>query len=251
MNKPKIVVILGPTASGKTGLALEVAKLFNGEVISADSRTVYAQMDIGTAKPSLQSIQDLVCGGWSHAGVLHWGFNLVNPDEHFQALDFKKFAEHKISDIVCRKKTPVIAGGTGLYIQGLVDNFDFEGGVAGEPKYNALQIGIFIDRAELYVRINKRVETMIASGLVSEVSGLKKKYGCRIKSMTGIGYRQICQYLEGRVNLKEAIEMIKRDTRRYSKRQMTWFKRDRRIIWVSNLNEAVVAIEKFLNKKTP
>ncbi|HLD34260.1 MAG TPA: tRNA dimethylallyltransferase, partial [Patescibacteria group bacterium] len=116
---------------------------------------------------------------------------------------------------------------------------------------NALQIGIFIDRAELYVRINKRVETMIASGLVSEVSGLREKYGCRIKSMTGIGYRQICQYLEGEVNLKEAIEMIKRDTRRYSKRQMTWFKRDRRIIWVSNLNEAVVAIEKFLNKKTP
>lgn len=251
MKKQKIIVILGPTASGKTALALNVAQQFNGEVINADSRTVYKEMNIGTAKPEFEiGHESGVEGKIILKGVVHWGFDLVNPDEHFQAMDFKRFADATIADILERGKLPIIAGGTGLYIQGVVDNFDFEGGVVGEQKYNVLQIGIRVDREELYRRINFRVDEMIALGLVSEVKQLKDKYGCSVKSMTGIGYRQICQYLGGDISLEQAIELIKRDTRRYAKRQMTWFKRDKRIKWITDFAGANILIKDCLNKKT-
>ncbi|PIX62234.1 hypothetical protein CO057_03545 [Candidatus Uhrbacteria bacterium CG_4_9_14_0_2_um_filter_41_50] len=239
MKKPKIIAILGPTASGKTGLALQVAKKLNGEVINADSRTIYQEMNIGTAKPVFKRGQVV-------DDVLHWGFDLVSPDQHFQAYNFKEFAESKIADILERGKLPIIAGGTGLYIQGLVDNFDFEGDKAVEPKFEVLQIGILVNREELYKRTDDRVDQMIASGLVDEVRSLKEKYGCSVKSMTGIGYRQICQFLNGEVSLAEAIRIIKRDSRHYAKRQMTWFKRDDRIKWIKDSKEAMELIEKFL-----
>lgn len=179
-------------------------------------------------------------------GIVHHGFDIVNPDEHFQAFDFKEFAEMKIEEIISRGKLPIIAGGTGLYVSGLVDNFDFDGGTAGEPKFDALQIGITREREVLYSRINKRIDEMVDEGLVDEVRKLNDEYGCEIKSMTGIGYRQICEYLNGKVSLDEAVENHKRDSRHYAKRQMTWFKRDKRIHWIEKPEEAIELIEKFL-----
>jgi len=258
MNKSKIIVIIGPTASGKTSLGIEVAKKFNGEVISADSRAIYRKMDIGTAKPEKDSMQYTAEGAerpegvegssdeYLVEGVLHHGFDIVDPDEHFQAFDFKEFAEAKIEEISSKGKLPIIVGGTGLYISGLVDNFDFEGGTAGESKFDVFQIGVKVDREVLYDRINNRIDEMIKDGLIDEVQKLNDEYGCEIKSMTGIGYRQICEHLNGEVSLETAIENHKRDSRHYAKRQMTWFKRDDRIHWIKDSKDAIELVEKFL-----
>ncbi|EKD47293.1 MAG: tRNA delta(2)-isopentenylpyrophosphate transferase [uncultured bacterium] len=255
MKYQKLIVIVGPTASGKTSLGIEVARKSNGEIISADSRAIYREMNIGTAKPvgqnpdyRIQTTEPRIQISGQHLvdEIVHYGFDLVNPDEHFQAFDFKKFAESKIDDIAGRGKVPIVVGGTGLYISGLVDNFDFEGGVAGEPKFDVLQIGLKVDRQTLYDRINQRVDGMIKQGLVDEVQFLKEKYGCEVKSMTGIGYRQICEYLDGKVSIETAIENLKRDSRHYAKRQMTWFKRDSRIHWIETPQEAIKLVEDFL-----
>jgi len=327
--KPKIVVISGPTASGKTDLALQVARQFNGEIISADSRTIFREMNIGTAKPEGEKIPATVITRESveekglheankmdiHAlfdekpymveGIPHWGINVVDPNESFTAAQFKLYAEQKIENILQRKKLPIIAGGTGLYISAIVDNLSFadsdineafrselkelsneqlierlravdvdaidaidtenrrrliraieiiettgkklkEQQKKGEPRYDALQIGLKIERDELYARINDRVDMMIANGLVDEVRALKDKYGCEVNAMTGIGYRQICAFLEGYMTLRDAIDVLKRDSRHYAKRQMTWFRRDTRINWVENTSTAINQISDFI-----
>ncbi len=229
----KIIAIVGLTASGKSDLALQVAKKVGGELIAADSRTVYRGMDIGTAKT-----KDIL------------GVDLVDPDEAFTVADFKTYAEQKIGEILDRGSIPILVGGTGLYIQAVIDNFGFDQ-TKGEAKYDALQIGIDVDREELYKRIDARVDKMIELGLVEEVRALRDKYGCDVKSMTGIGYRQVCQYLNGEIDLDEAIRLIKRDTRHYAKRQWTWFKRDDRIVWVKGVEEALKHIRTFFNQETP
>ncbi len=117
----------------------------------------------------------------------------------------------------------------------------------GEGKYDVLQIGIKVDREKLYERINDRVETMVAKGLVDEVRSLNDKYGCGIESMTGIGYRQVCEFLNGESSLKDAIEVIKRDSRHYAKRQMTWFKRDDSIKWIEDSSKVFGLVQKFLS----
>lgn len=290
----KIIAIIGPTASGKTGLGIEIAKKFNGEVLSVDSRQVYKEMNIGTAK-----IVDC-------QGIPHWGIDIVDPDEDYSVADFKKYAEQKIDEIIQRKHIPILVGGTGLWISALIDNFDltntpadfnlrvelesrslddlfaeykqldpegaevidkdnkrrvvralevtklsgkpfFDQQTKGEPKYDVLQIGLSVDRQELNARIDHRVEEMIILGLVKEVKDLQEKYGCDIYSMSGIGYRQICTFLKGETSLHEAVDEIKKATRHYAKRQMTWFKRDPRIKWVSNAEEAFDLISSFFS----
>lgn len=298
---PKLIAIVGPTASGKTRLGIEIAKLVDGEIISIDSRQVYKEMDIGTAKEKLERVEvgkdergesDEVMKLWSD-GVMQWGIDLVDPDEDYNVADFRNYAEQKISEILERKHVPILVGGTGFWLSVIIDNYDLtqtagnsslraglesrsiddlfaeykkldpkgaelidksnkrrlvralevtklsgkqfsEQQTKGEPKYDVLQIGLKADRAELYRHIDARVDEMIAKGLVDEVRGLKEKYGCEIESMTGIGYRQICKYLEGKMTLEKAIEEIKKTTRHYAKRQMTWFRRDPRINWVSD-----------------
>ncbi|MFA6131297.1 MAG: tRNA (adenosine(37)-N6)-dimethylallyltransferase MiaA [Patescibacteria group bacterium] len=300
-NLAKIIAILGPTASGKTDLALTLAREFSGEIIATDSRTIYRGMDIGTAKPKGDLLAD---GSLLVEGIPHWGIDLVDPTDDFSVADFKVFAEKKIEEILSRGHLPMLVGGTGLYFSAVIDNLSLtsipankhlredlerltneeliekiratdpdalghldlqnrvrllraveiiiESGETlqsqqekGEPKYDVLQIGIDVDREELKTRINTRVERMAEEGLIDEVKNLKEKYGCQARAMTGIGYRQICDSLEGKSTREEAIERIKRDTRNYAKRQRTWFQRDKRIHWVKTVEEARTLIQLF------
>ncbi|OGL63817.1 hypothetical protein A3C09_02515 [Candidatus Uhrbacteria bacterium RIFCSPHIGHO2_02_FULL_47_44] len=315
--KPKVIAIVGCTASGKTALGIEVAKLVGGEVISVDSRMVYRGMDVGTAKPEGEwKTGEITIGGridqlfgarkeFFVEDIPHWGIDLVDPDEEYSVAQFKEYAEKKITEIVKRKHVPILVGGTGLWLSAVIDNLDLSSTpsddvlreqleakslgdlfheykkldpigseqidrdnkrrvvralevsiLTGKPfsqlqtrgvsKYDVLQIGLSVDRDVLYERINDRVDEMIAKELVTEVRSLKEKYGCTIESMTGIGYRQVCEFLEGRSSLKDAIEEIKKDTRHYAKRQMTWFRRDERIEWIVNPKEAITLVETFL-----
>ena len=303
MPLPKIIVILGPTASGKTDLGLVLAKKFNGEIVSADSRQVYKTMDIGTAKP---------VGEWEKErkvyivdGIPHHLIDVVDPKKDFSLADYKALATKSIETILSRKKLPLVVGGTGLYIQALVENLDipkvepdkhlraqlekkklselaamlekidpdtaekidlknprrvlralevviqsgesiFKQQTKSNPIYEALQIGIDLPRAELYERINSRVDGQIAEGLVEETKKLSKKYKWSLPSMSGIGYKQIGFYLRGEMTLSQAVEVLKRDTRRYAKRQMTWAARDKKIIWIKNIDSA--AVEKMIKE---
>lgn len=288
----KIVVIVGPTASGKTDLALSLAKEFSGEIISADSRQVYKKMDIGTAKPD---------GKWQTInkekkfvveGIPHYAMDMVDPGKSFTVADFQQLAFAGINDIAKRNKVPFLVGGTGLYVWSVVDNLvipkrppikklrqsfekksiselatllesvDPEAYVIidkknkrrliralevaissgesftkqrrkSEPVVEALQIGLSWQLPDLYERINARSEAQWKNGLCEEVKGLiKQKYSFDLPSLSGIGYRQVGYFLRGESTEKEALEIIKRDTRHYARRQLTWFRRDKRIAWI-------------------
>jgi tRNA dimethylallyltransferase len=307
----KVIVIVGPTASGKTDLSLRLAKEFNGEIISADSRQIYKKMNIGTAKPE---------GKWKSfagkrrflvEGIPHYAMDIIDPGKPFTVSDFQKLAFEEIDEITKRGKTPFIVGGTGLYVWAVVDNllipknppmkklrqsFDsksieelvtllesvdpeayslidrknkrrliraLEVAIStgesfvkqrkyGEPVVEALQIGLNWPTAEMYERINRRTEMQWKSGLFDEVKGLvKQKYSFEMPSLSGIGYRQVGCFLRGESTEKETIEIIKKDTRHYAKRQITWFKRDKRIKWIDkdNYQQAKKLISEFAKKK--
>lgn len=287
-ERHKVLIIVGPTASGKTDLAVRLAEQLGGEIVNADSMQVYRGMDIGTAKPSPEL----------RKRVPHHLIDIREPDMDFSASDFRQEAARAIADIAGRGKRPIIVGGTGLYIRallrGLVDSPSGAGKVRGELEeeagarggeemleelalvdpvtaarlhphdlvriiralevyrltgvpisrqrlahgfredhYLPLKIGLSVERAELYDRINRRVERMMAEGLVDEVRALLERgFAPALKSMRSIGYRQICGYLTGEYPLEEAVRLIKRDSRRYAKRQTTWFKGDNEIYWV-------------------
>ncbi len=286
--KPKIVIVLGPTASGKTELAIRLAESFDGEIVNADSMQVYRGMDIGTAKPSLEE----------RRRIPHHLIDIVDPDEDFSASDFRREASRAIADIHGRGKRAIVVGGTGLYIKallkGLVDSPSGEetirreleetaerlGGAellrrlaevdpetagrlhpndrvriiralevylqTGRPisrfreehdfagdYYDSLKLGIAVERGELYRRIEERVDRMMAEGFPEEVRGLLARgYTAQLKPFRAIGYKEMCVHLSGACTLEEAVRLIKRDTRRYAKRQMTWFKQDQEIYWV-------------------
>ncbi|MFA5413141.1 MAG: tRNA (adenosine(37)-N6)-dimethylallyltransferase MiaA [Patescibacteria group bacterium] len=295
---PKLIVILGPTASGKTGMSLKLAKKFGGEIVNADSRQIYKGMNIGTGK-----VVD-------KKGVKHYLLDIVNPDQEFTLADYKKKAVAAIRDILKRNKNPFLVGGTGLYIQSVADNLEipavppnkklraqFEkeiknpGALAkwykkllkldpgavkvvdaknprriiralevclatgqpfsklrekGEPLFDVLQIGINLPRKKLYENIDQRVEQMIKEGLVNETKKLLKKYSPSLPSMSGIGYKEIGEHLSGKDDLAEAVQKIKFRTHAYARRQMTWFRRDKRIRWIKNYKEAENKIKKWL-----
>lgn len=323
---PPLIVILGPTASGKTDLAIKLAKkisadgLVSGwksaEIVCADSRTVYRRMDIGTAKPlpKIKGQGSKVPGragksGYIIQGVPHYIIDIVKPDEEFTVAQFKNLALKIIHDIHQRGKLPFLVGGTGLYISAIVDNLEIPAvppdkklrkkleqqikkyGLPylyqklikldpeakqfvsednprrviralevclktkkkfsllrqqGEPLFRVLQAGVKISRPELYQKINQRTDQMIKAGLVEEVKGLGEKYSFNLPAMSGIGYRQIGLYLKNKISLNEAVELIKKDTRHYAKRQMTWFRRDKRIRWLNpnNFKQAIQLIKK-------
>lgn len=304
MRLPKIIVILGPTASGKTDLGLRLAKKLNGEIVSADSRQVYKKMDIGTAKPE---------GVWRKnymvQNVSHHLMDIIDPGEDFSLADYKTLALKSIKDILKRKKLPIVVGGTGLYIRALVDNLDIPKvepskklrkelakkklpelaamlkkidpatakkidlqnprrvlralevfilsgesfltqSTKSKPIFDALEIGLDLPREELRARIDARVDKQMKDGLLEETKKLSKKYSWNLPSMSGIGYKQMGFYLRGETTLDEAINILKRDTRRYAKRQMTWFRRDKKTQWIKNTNlkSTQGLIKRFLSR---
>ena len=303
-KKPKIIVIAGPTASGKTGLAVALALSLGGEIINADSMQVYRYMDVGTAKPTLEE----------RRGVIHHLLDVVEPDEDFNAAIYRGMAL-PLAKGICAKNIPCfIVGGTGLYIKSLLgglvelppsdpmvrERLHLECDQKGAPKLHqrlarldperaesihpndrlriiraleiiqqtrqpasdlmkqhrfgnqeflALKLCLQVEKEQLYDRINDRSEKMIDCGLVEEMERLiKKGYGPHLKSMTAIGYRHILKYLQGEWSLQKATETLKRDTRRYAKRQMTWFKAEPDMIHMDPEDEtlAVNKIRDFL-----
>jgi len=285
---PKLLVICGPTASGKSDLALRLAEQLDAEIINADSMQVYRGMDIGTAKPSAEE----------RARVPHHLIDIIQPDQPFSAADFAEAADAAIRDINARGKRPIVAGGTGLYIRsllkGLVDSpagtnevrqdlmaeVRERGNLAmleelrrvdpelagrihpnnlvrviralevfrttgiplsryqqahafSEQRYRSLQVGIQVERPLLYSRIDERVNRMMEQGLLQEVQQLLNAgFGSELKAMRAIGYKEMTAHLAGEYTLDEAVRLIKRDTRHYAKRQLTWFNADQDILWL-------------------
>jgi tRNA dimethylallyltransferase len=307
-TKPKLLVILGPTASGKTDLAVALAKKFRGEIISADSRQFYRGTDIGS---------DIIPGRWVKRGgrtvyvamgIPHHLISFRSPAKSVTVGEFKRLAERKISEIVRRGRLPILCGGSGLYIRAVADNYTIpevppnpklcsaldkiplaklyrelkkkdpayasrippsnrryvtralevmaatgrpfsSQQSMGEPKYEVMKLGIRRSRPEIYRRIEARVDEQMKRGLLDEARRLGRRYGWSLPSITGLGHRQLGLFLEGKVSLGEAVSLIKRDTRHFSKRQLTWFRREKGVKWVKNQAEAERAICRFWSNK--
>lgn len=287
-EKPKVVVITGPTASGKSSLAVDLALHFGAEIVNADSMQVYRGMDVGTAKPTLSE----------RRGVPHHLLDVADPDEDFDAAKYRSLGTSILYDIASRKKASLVVGGTGLYIKSLLSGlfecppadpelrdelrraweargpvylyerlktYDPESAQKIHPNdrsrviralevyyltdqpfsslvrrhgfkeqpFHALKICLQVDRPQLYDRIDRRSVSMIEAGLVSETEHLLKKgYTSDLKPMNSLGYRHIRRFLDGEYDLDEAIRQLQRDTRRYAKRQVTWFRADPEMIWM-------------------
>lgn len=298
-SKPKLIIIAGPTASGKTALAVEMAHEFNGEIINADSMQVYRYMDIGTAKPNIRE----------RRGIIHHLIDVVNPDDDFNAARYRELAVPVIKEIVDRKKTCLVVGGTGLYIKtllgGLMDCPGKDPGIRedlaneckekgapflherlrqldpesaarihpndrtrviraleiisvtkrphssilmehgfSENPFLTLKICLDTDREKLYERINNRSRHMIEAGLVDETEGLiKRGYSPELRSMSSLGYRHAVSFLRKEWNREETISNLKRDTRRYAKRQLTWFRADPEMIWIETENKEFIKLK--------
>ncbi len=289
---PKIIAIVGPTASGKTKLAIRLAKKFNGELLSVDSRQIYKGMDIGTAKDK---------------SYPHHLVDILSPKTAFNVLRFKNLALRAIREILKRGKLPILVGGSGLYFNTIVYNLkiprvkadkklrrDLEKlsveelreklrkldpeaaqitGVnkrrivraleviiktgnyfstqreKGKPLFNALIIGLCVPREELYKRINKRIDEQIKRGLVQEVKMLIKKYGENAYALENtIGYKELLPYLRREITLKRAVEEIKKNSRRFAKRQMTWFQAQPEIYWVNSAGKTEKVVAKVVTK---
>ncbi len=231
----KILVICGPTASGKTKYAIEASKAFNGEIISCDSMQLYKYMNIGSAKPTADE----------QAEVRHYLVDQIDPRTPFSVAEYQKLAKEAINEVFSKGKLPVIEGGTGLYLNSLIYDMDFKGGsfdnVSGDNNrttdYEIILVGLTRDREKLYERINKRVDIMVEAGLIAEVKGLLDMGLTENNiSMKGIGYKEVISYLNGEVTREEAIDKIKQNTRHFAKRQMTWFRRYPDMWWL-NISE--------------
>ena len=291
--KPEVYVIGGPTASGKSKLAVELAKKINGEIISADSMQIYKEMNIGTAKITKEEMQ----------GIKHYLIDIVSPNERYSVSNFKNDAELAIEEILKKGKTPIIVGGTGLYIDSLIYGIEFQDEEIDteyreklnkiaenegleklynqakeidpeamkkisindkkriirvleiyhktgktkteqeiesrkkELKYNFKVFAIDMDREKLYSRIEKRVDMMVDEGLIDEVKGILEKYNQFPTAMQGLGYKETIEYLQNKISKEEMIEKIKKETRHYAKRQLTWFRKNKTTIWLDGEKE--------------
>ena len=246
------VVILGPTGSGKTGVSIQIAKTIDGEIISADSRAIYKGMDIGTAKPTSQEME----------GIPHYGLDLVTPEERFTVADWKQYTEAKIADIKTRGKVPIIAGGTGLYIDALIYDYHFRGPTGAkigdfeqkscsdrtEVKGNFLLIGIKWETEELRARLQKRIDQMFSPALYKETRLLVEKYGWGSGAMKSDIYEYAWKYLNGELTLGQAKEQCFYEDWHLAKRQITWFKRNKQIIWL-RLEEIYPYVVKYIHNE--
>lgn len=285
LNKKPLIAILGPTASGKTAISLKIAREFRGEIISADSRQIYRYMDIGTDKIPV-SMQE---------GVKHYLLDIIEPNGEFTVADFKRMSLKIITEIHARQNVPILCGGTGLYLDAVIENYQIpqippqydirqklaqyyeqHGALAlhellkekdpeaassihpnnvryviraleinmvggdrktdrkGERMFNVFKIGIDWPREKLYERINRRVDNQLERGLLNEVKTLLMKgYHEKLPAMSSLGYLELVSHIKGEKSLPEAVEDIKRNTRNYAKRQMTWFRRYKDIRWVA------------------
>ncbi|MGB9804085.1 tRNA (adenosine(37)-N6)-dimethylallyltransferase MiaA [Desulfofundulus sp.] len=290
MDRPiPLLVLVGPTAVGKTAVSVEIALRLGGEIVSADSMLVYRYMDIGTAKPTIEE----------RRGIPHYMIDIIEPDESYSVALYQAQARKHIREIWERGKLPLLVGGTGLYVRSVIEPYHFTSAgvdedfrrelakeaeekgpqavyrrllevdpetavrvhpnnlkrviralevyhltgrpmssalrqVGEKPPYKLLIVGLTMDRQSLYRRIEVRVDRMMEMGLVEEVKGLLERgYSPRLTSMQGLGYKEIIAYLQGLCSLDEAVYLLKRNTRRFAKRQFTWFKRDPRINWVN------------------
>ena len=233
---PPVVVILGPTGSGKTGVSIKIAKSIGGEIISADSRAIYKGMDIGTAKPTKEEMD----------GVPHFGLDLVEPGERFTVSDWKDYAEAKIKEIRARGHVPMIVGGTGLYIDALIYDYHFKGPTGQkigdfeqktcsdrtEIKGNFLIIGVKWPTEVLRERLKKRIDQMFNEGLYQETRELVEKYGWGSGAMKSDIYEYAWKYLNGELSLEDAKEQCFYEDYHLAKRQLTWFKRNANINWL-------------------
>jgi tRNA dimethylallyltransferase len=308
--KKKIILIVGPTASGKTFASVEIARYLNSDIISADSMQIYRQMDIGTAKVTEEEKK----------GILHHMIDIVDPDVPYTVSEFKENTEKIIEKLHSENKIPVIAGGTGLYVNSIIYDLNFSNTVSdpdirleletlleekgkeylhemlksldpgsaekihcnnvkrvvralevcritGIPfseqntdfrknseQYDFIIIGLDMDRAILYDRVNERVDEMIEMGLVEEVTSLiDQGFKKELQSMQGIGYKEITSFLDGEIPLEESVRLIKRNSRRLAKRQFTWFRPDNRIKWINvnpkNKNKLIDDIKIYLSER--
>lgn len=311
MKNNKVIVIVGPTASGKTGLSIELAKRYNGEIVSADSMQIYKDLNIATAKPTIEEM----------CGIKHHLIDFLNPGETYSVGQYVLDAENAISDILSRDKTPIVCGGTGLYVDSLINGINFtedssddkirnelyqiaetEGidyllnvlkefdpdsyenlsqqrnlrriiraiefyKVTGKTitqqniesqntlsKFDYLIIGLNADdRQFLYDRINRRVDLMIESGLIEETKSVLQM-NLSDTSIKAIGYKELIPYINNQSSLDDCIEKLKMETRRYAKRQLTWFRRNKMINWIyidrySSLNDIVKVAVDIIDKK--
>lgn len=287
-QKPIVIVIGGPTASGKTALSIELAKTINGEIISADSMQIYQEMNIGTAKPEEEEKQN----------IKHYMLDFVKPNERYSVADYKTDAKKAIKEILKKGKTPIVVGGTGLYIDSLIYEIEYpEIGVdlsyraelearvekeglpilyeeakridgqamekissndqkrilrvlelyhqtgktktelekesRKEPEFDYRMFAITMEREVLYDRINQRVDLMIQKGLIEEVEAIYQKYQEFPTSMQALGYKEVVEYLEEKISKEDMIEKIKMESRRYAKRQLTWFRKNKETIWLN------------------
>lgn len=302
MTKPKVIVICGPTASGKTALSIELAKKINGEIVSCDSMQIYKDMDIGTAKPTIEEMQ----------GIKHYMLDFVSPDERYSVADYKKQAKQAIREIIEKGKVPIVVGGTGLYVDSLIYEIEYQDiefdekyrkqleerskkeglevlyneakkidpeaitKISPNDKKRILRIleiynatgknkteqekesrknevefdykvyAISWDREKLYDRINQRVDIMIDQGLIEEVQKIYSKYNKFPTAIQGLGYKEVLEYLEGKCNKQEMIDKIKQETRRYAKRQLTWFRKNKQTIWLDGQEKIQNNIEIIL-----
>ena len=303
-NKKNVIAIVGPTASGKTTLAVEIAKHINTEIISADSRQIFKEFDIATAKPTVEETQ----------GIKHHLIDVVNPDEEFTVADFSDSASKVMEKLIKQNKIPVVAGGTGLYFRILLENYDMprvspnkelreelknlekERGAEAlynmlkeldpvlaekmhpnntvkiiraievcktlnipmsqaqkkkAPLYDIIWLGLGhlngADRQFLYDRIDKRVDIMLENGLEKEAENLYKKYGKISSLMNTIGYQEFIEYFDGNYTFEETVSKIKQNTRRYAKRQLTWFRQNQEINWLDMKDYSLEKIFSLLN----
>ena len=304
MANHSVLVIVGPTASGKTALSILLAEKLGGEIISADSRQIYRYLDIGTAKPTPEELKR----------AIHHFISILNPDQNYTAGEYGQQARAKIEELLKQNKQPILVGGSGLYVRAAIDGF-FEGPgknseireqleteaqtlgseilferlkkidpisaakmdatkvrrviralevyyATGKPisdlhsaqeikiPFEAVQFGLEWDRKALYRRIEQRVDEMIENGLIEEVRGLLVKgYSRSANALNTVGYKETFDFIEGKITEEEMIRLIKQNTRHFAKRQLTWFRADKRVRWIpvndeTNWNVIVDRIQK-------